>query len=68
MRFLASVLILLTAGLVHAEEAAVSDSTTTKTKMPSEVTAQRKDIDEEITNKKLRTPFFNQTVNGRNFI
>ena len=54
MRFLASVLILLTAGLVHAEEAAVSDSTTTKTKMPSEVTAQRKDIDEEITNKKLR--------------
>ncbi len=53
MRFLASVLMLLTAGFVHAEDA-VSDSTTTKAKMPSEATAQRKDIDEEITNKKLR--------------
>ncbi len=53
MRVLATVLVFFLAGLAHADDT-VSDSTTSTTKMPSEVTSQRKDIDEEITNKKLR--------------
>ena len=54
MRFLASVLILLAAGFVHADDSTVNDSATSKSKVPAAGTSTRKDIDEEITNAKLR--------------
>lgn len=62
MRVLASVLVLLLAGFAHAEDSAISDSTTSTTKLPSEVTSQRKDIDEEITNAKLRASTGSKSV------
>ncbi len=53
MKVLAALLVLLTAGMVHAQDA-ITDSSTSTTKLPTELKTQRKDIDEEITNKKLR--------------
>ncbi len=53
MRVLAALLVLLTAGMVHAEDA-ISDSSSSTTQLPKELKTERKDIDEEITNKKLR--------------
>ena len=54
MRFLASVLVLLAAGFVHADDSTVTDPATSKSKLPAASTSTRKDIDEEITNAKLR--------------
>jgi hypothetical protein len=53
MRVLAALLVLFTAGMVHAQDA-ISDSSSSTTQLPKELKTDRKDIDEEITNKKLR--------------